>query len=85
MLYFNIYFQIGVFIQPLINGEFPKSVMDSQKKTNCNENFKIPRLVEFSDAEKEDLIGNKNSLNINGDSKLNCLHEQKIRVWIFIK
>lgn len=63
MLLFNIYFQIGVFIQPLVNGEFPESVMDAYEKTNYNEELRIRRLIEFTDDEKADLIGNKNSLN----------------------
>lgn len=65
---------MGVFIQPLVDGEFPESVMESQRKTNCNEKLKIRRLVEFTDDEKKDLIGNENSLNLTGDSKLNFLY-----------
>lgn len=41
-----------------MNGEYPKSVVDSVEETNKRENLKIRRLGIFTDKEKEDLIGN---------------------------
>jgi len=56
---------MGVFVQPLINGEFPKSIVDSINKTNKNENLRLQRLIPFTDEEKKDLIGNKTILIFN--------------------
>lgn len=48
-------------VQPLVSGEFPKSVIETFEKTNENEKLRIRRLIPFNEDEKKDLIGNKYS------------------------
>jgi len=50
--------QIGIFTQPLKNGTFPQSVLDEIAKSDDIENINLKRIVEFSESEKKDLIGN---------------------------
>lgn len=42
-----------MFIQPLVNGEFPKTVIDAINKVNEREKVNFDRLYEFSEKEKE--------------------------------
>jgi len=50
--------QLGVFTQPLKNGTFPQSVLDDVARTDKYENITLKRIVEFTESEKKDLIGN---------------------------
>lgn len=63
VLFYN-YQQDGVFIQPLINGQFPKSVLDAFEKTNKEENLNIPRLIQFTNDEQNDLKGINDCIHI---------------------
>jgi len=54
----KLYSQLGVFTQPLKNGTFPQSLLDSIAKTDEHENVTLKRIVEFSEDEKKDIIGN---------------------------
>uniref|UniRef100_A0A2H8TJA5 Lactase-phlorizin hydrolase n=1 Tax=Melanaphis sacchari TaxID=742174 RepID=A0A2H8TJA5_9HEMI len=46
-------FDLGMFIQPLIDGTFPQAVIDGINNTNNTENIKFKRFIEFSEKEKE--------------------------------
>ncbi|XP_050427753.1 myrosinase 1-like [Adelges cooleyi] len=48
---------VGMFIEPLVTGEFPKIVLESIKDTNERKKFSTWRLVPFTDEEKKLLIG----------------------------
>lgn len=50
-------FMLGVFTQPLVDGTFPKSLLDSIAKTNKQEKITkhINRIVEFTEEEKTEL------------------------------
>ncbi|XP_060867458.1 lactase/phlorizin hydrolase-like [Metopolophium dirhodum] len=50
-------FSLGVFIQPLKNGTFPQSLLDEVARTDKYENISLKRIVEFTESEKQDLIG----------------------------
>jgi hypothetical protein len=54
----NICSQLGIFTQPLINGEFPKRVTDAIKKVNEREKINIERLIPFTEEEKKIIKGN---------------------------
>ncbi|XP_050428686.1 myrosinase 1-like [Adelges cooleyi] len=48
---------VGIFIEPLVTGEFPKIVLESIIDTSERKNFSTWRLVPFTDEEKKVLIG----------------------------
>ncbi|XP_025409578.1 lactase-phlorizin hydrolase-like [Sipha flava] len=50
-------YNLGIFTQPLINGEFPKRVTDAIKKVNEREKINIERLIPFTEEEKKIIKG----------------------------
>ncbi|XP_050419975.1 lactase/phlorizin hydrolase-like [Adelges cooleyi] len=48
---------VGIFVQPLLTGEYPKIVVESIKATNKLENKHLTRIIQFTDQEKKILIG----------------------------
>ncbi|XP_025409579.1 myrosinase 1-like [Sipha flava] len=58
-------FNLGIFTQPLISGEFPKRVIDSINEVNARENINIERLIPFTEEEKKDIIGSYDFICIN--------------------
>ncbi|XP_026804450.1 lactase-phlorizin hydrolase-like [Rhopalosiphum maidis] len=58
-------FMLGLFAQPLIDGNFPKSVIDGVAKTNKIENIALKRIVEFSEEEKNDIKGSYDFIAFN--------------------
>jgi len=58
-------FTLGVFTQPLKNGTFPQSLLDAIAKSDEYTNISIKRITEFSEKEKEDLIGSYDFIAFN--------------------
>ncbi|XP_050428925.1 lactase/phlorizin hydrolase-like [Adelges cooleyi] len=56
---------VGVFIQPLITGQFPQIVLDSIEKTNRETNRKTKRLIQFNEDEKKLLTGSYDYIGFN--------------------
>ncbi|XP_027837389.2 lactase/phlorizin hydrolase-like [Aphis gossypii] len=56
---------LGIFTQPLKNGTFPQSLIDAIAKTDKYENISIRRILEFTEKEKEDLIGSYDFIAFN--------------------
>jgi beta-glucosidase/6-phospho-beta-glucosidase/beta-galactosidase len=56
---------LGIFVQPLKDGTFPQYLLDNIAKTNEIENINFNRIVEFSETEKQDIIGSYDFIAFN--------------------
>ncbi|XP_022169352.1 lactase-phlorizin hydrolase-like [Myzus persicae] len=58
-------FSLGVFTQPLKDGTFPQSMLEAIAKTDECENISLKRIFDFTETEKQDLIGSYDFIAFN--------------------
>ncbi|XP_050532045.1 myrosinase 1-like [Daktulosphaira vitifoliae] len=56
---------VGLFIEPLVTGKIPKAYLDSIIDTNQQRRINVWRMIQFTEEEKELLIGSYDFLSVN--------------------
>ncbi|XP_050441646.1 myrosinase 1-like [Adelges cooleyi] len=56
---------VGIFIEPLVSGNFPKIVVDCVEDTNKRKGINTRRIIPFTEEEKKVLIGSYDFMSFN--------------------
>ncbi|XP_050535529.1 myrosinase 1-like [Daktulosphaira vitifoliae] len=56
---------VGLFVEPLATGEIPKTYIESIKDTNKKKGINVWRIIQYTEEEKEQIIGSYDFISIN--------------------
>ncbi|XP_050532041.1 myrosinase 1-like isoform X2 [Daktulosphaira vitifoliae] len=62
---------VGLFVEPLVTGEIPKTYLESIKDTNKKKGINVWRIIQYTEEEKNILIGSYDFISVNYYHSLN--------------